>query len=259
MSISRVEQEIQSIRISKEIEIAAPIEIAFEAMLEVIGPNGEMPGGKPFPMVIEPWPGGRWYRDLGDNSGHFWGHVQVIKPPTLLEICGPLMMSYPALNHLQYRLKAEGGVTRLVFLHRAMGLILPEHRDGLPKGWEHWLERISRAGGTQESEGDTTMSACCDAASDRKTPTWVRRVREIFAWVLPSAILVLVPKCPACLAAHVTLWTGLGLSLSTATYLRWVLLFLCVASLLFLIVERLDRIGAIFSYFKKETEQCNTK
>jgi hypothetical protein len=102
------------------------------------------------------------------------------------------------------------------------------------------------------------MSACCDAAGDRKTPTWVRG-REIFTWVLPSAILVLVPKCPACLVAHVMLWTGFGLSLSTATYLRWVLLFLGVASLLFLIVERLDRIGAVFSYFKKETEQCNTK
>jgi hypothetical protein len=57
----------------------------------------------------------------------------------------------------------------------------------------------------------------------------------------------------------VTLWTGLGLSLSTATYLRWVLLFLCVASMLFLIVARLDRTGAIFICFKKETEQCNTK
>jgi hypothetical protein len=102
------------------------------------------------------------------------------------------------------------------------------------------------------------MSACCDAGNDRKT-TRGRRVREIFAWALPSAILVLVPKCPVCLVAYVTFWTGLGLSLSTATYLRWVLLFLCVASLLFLIVERLDRIGAIFSYFKKETEQCNTK
>jgi len=56
-----------------------------------------------------------------------------------------------------------------------------------------------------------------------------------------------------------TLWTGLGLSLSTATYLRWVLLFLCVASLLFLIEKRLDRLGGIFSYFKKETEPCNTK
>jgi hypothetical protein len=96
------------------------------------------------------------------------------------------------------------------------------------------------------------MSSCCNADSDRKTSTWLRRVQEIFAWVFPSAILVLVPKCPACLAAYVTLWTGLGLSLSAATYLRWVLLFLCVASLLFLIVKRLDRIGAIFSYFKKE-------
>jgi hypothetical protein len=103
------------------------------------------------------------------------------------------------------------------------------------------------------------MSACCDAASDRKMPTWMRRVREILAWVLPSAILVLVPKCPACLAAHVTLWTGLGLSLSTATYLRWVLLLLGFASLLFLIVERLDRLGTNFSYFEGETEPCNTK
>ena len=103
------------------------------------------------------------------------------------------------------------------------------------------------------------MSACCDAVGDRKTPTWVRRVREVFAWVLPSAVLVLVPKCPACLAAHVTLWTGLGLSLSTATYLRWVLLFLCVASLLYLIVERLDRTAVVFRYFRKETEPCNTR
>jgi hypothetical protein len=103
------------------------------------------------------------------------------------------------------------------------------------------------------------MSACCDAAGDPKTPPWVRRVRESFAWARPSAILVLVPKCPACLAVHVTLWTGLGLSLSTATYVRWMMLLLCVASLLFVIVERLDCIGAMFRYFKKETEQCDTK
>ena len=103
------------------------------------------------------------------------------------------------------------------------------------------------------------MSACCHAASERKTPTRMRRVREIFAWVLPSAILVLVPKCPVCLAAHVAFWTGLGLSFPTATYLRWMLLLLCVASLLFLIVMRRDRIGAILGYVKKETGQCNTK
>jgi uncharacterized protein YndB with AHSA1/START domain len=139
---TRQGQSIESFEICKEIEISAPCDIAFEAVVDELGPEGQMPGGKPFPMKIEPWPGGRWYRDLGNNSGHLWGHVQVIKPPTLLEICGPLMMSYPAANHLQYRLNAEGGMTRLVFLHRAMGLILPEHRDGLPKGWQYWLERI---------------------------------------------------------------------------------------------------------------------
>ena len=58
-------------------------------------------------------------------------------------------MSYPAVNHVQYRLKAEGpsagtggSGTRLSFVHRAMGLISPEHRDGMPDGWEHGLKRI---------------------------------------------------------------------------------------------------------------------
>ena len=93
-------QSVESFEIAKEIEIAAPIDIAFAAMLDEIGPENQMLGGKPFPMRIEPWPGGRWFRDLGNNAGHLWGHVQVIKPPTLLEICGPLMMSYPALSAL---------------------------------------------------------------------------------------------------------------------------------------------------------------
>jgi uncharacterized protein YndB with AHSA1/START domain len=140
------DETIQTVDIRKDIFIAASPEIAFEAVLEELGPGSQLPDGKPFPMKIEPWPGGLWYRDLGETGGHkyghLWGHVQVIKPPTLLEICGPLMMSYPALNHLQYRLKAEGGVTRLVFLHRSLGSILPEHRDGLPEGWEYWLKRI---------------------------------------------------------------------------------------------------------------------
>jgi hypothetical protein len=54
------------------------------------------------------------------------------------------------------------------------------------------------------------------------------------------------------------LWTGLGLSLSTVTHLRWALLSLCVASLLVVTLERLDRRWSVLSHFKKETEQCNT-
>ena len=143
MSMSDVELEIQTITVSREIEIAAPIEIAFEAMLEEIGPGGEMPGGKPFPMVIERWPGGRWYRDLGENAGHLWGHVQVIKPPTLLELTGPMFMSFPSVNHVQYRLTAEGDVTRLSFTHRAMGPIPDRVREGVGHGWDYGLNRIA--------------------------------------------------------------------------------------------------------------------
>jgi hypothetical protein len=55
----------------------------------------------PIPKVIEPWPGGRWYRDLGNETGHLSGHAQVIKPPTLLEFNGPMFMSFPAVNHVQ--------------------------------------------------------------------------------------------------------------------------------------------------------------
>jgi uncharacterized protein YndB with AHSA1/START domain len=136
------QQSSQTFEIKKEIDIAAPIEIAFEAMLEELGPEGQMMDGTSMAFKLEPWPGGRWYRDLGNKSGHLWGHVQVIKPPTLLEIWGPLMMSYPAVNHLQYRFTAQGSGTKLAFLHRAVGLILPEHREGMPKGWAHWSERI---------------------------------------------------------------------------------------------------------------------
>src|SRR5436190_17638166 len=104
MVATAMQDEVQSLMVTKEIEIDAPIEIAFEAILEELGPEGTMPDNSPMKMRIEPWPGGRWFRDLGNNAGHLWGHVQVIKPPTLLEICGPLFMSYAATNHVQYRL-----------------------------------------------------------------------------------------------------------------------------------------------------------
>ena len=144
MTTAQIEQEtVQAFEIRKEIQIAAPIEIAFEALLDELGPEAQMPDGKSLALKIEPRPGGRWYRDLGNNSGHLWGHVQVIKPPALLEICGPMAMSSPAINHIQYRLKAQtSGGTLLTLHHRAMGLIAPEHRDGMDEGWGQWLEAI---------------------------------------------------------------------------------------------------------------------
>jgi uncharacterized protein YndB with AHSA1/START domain len=143
MSSATETDSVTSVKFVKEQTIAAPAEVVFQAILEELGPESQMMDGKPFPMKFEPWPGGRWYRDLGNNAGHFWGHVQVIKPPTLLEITGPMPMSYPAINHIQYRLTAQGSGTLLKFTHHAMGVITPDHRDGMPNGWAYKVNRIA--------------------------------------------------------------------------------------------------------------------
>jgi len=118
---------------------------AFEAVLDQLGPEGQMPGGKPFPMKIEPWPGGRWFRDLANQDGHFWGHVQAIKRPTLLEISGPLFLSAPVVSNLQYRLSKTQGGTLIAFRHTAMGLIPDEFRKGVGGGWKSVHQRIKKA------------------------------------------------------------------------------------------------------------------
>jgi len=127
--------------VTQEIHVKASLENTFAAMLEQIGPYNETPEG-PMPMKIEPWPGGRWYRDLGENNGHFWGHVQAIKRPTLLEITGPLFMSYAVVSNLQYRLSEADDGTLIKFHHKAFGVIQDEHRRGVVKGWEHILSRV---------------------------------------------------------------------------------------------------------------------
>jgi uncharacterized protein YndB with AHSA1/START domain len=144
MAVS-TEQEVRTFEVVKEERIAASLEIVFESILEQMGPYNETPDGTSLAMKLEAWPGGRWYRDLGKDAGHFWGHVQAIKPPTLLEICGPLFMSFPAISNVQYRLTEEGGLTRLKFVHRAMGLIPPEVIEGersVHTGWNYILTRI---------------------------------------------------------------------------------------------------------------------
>ena len=97
--------ESLSLAINQVIKVNAPIAVTFDALIEELQ---EMPSQNgPMAMKIEPWPGGRWYRDLGNGNGHFWANVQAIKRPTLLEFSGPLMLSFPVIHNVQYRLAEE--------------------------------------------------------------------------------------------------------------------------------------------------------
>jgi Activator of Hsp90 ATPase homolog 1-like protein len=130
------------LEIREEIHVKAPIKVTFAALLEQLGPSNEPAPNYAMPMKLEPWPGGSWTRDLGADNGHFWGHLQAIKRPTLLELCGPLIMSYAATSHVQYRLSEEPGGTLVTFRHSAFGLIQDDHRAGIAQGWAYTHARM---------------------------------------------------------------------------------------------------------------------
>ena len=130
---------LKTLRIVKEVQIAAPPDVVFQTLLEPHGPMKEMN------MKLEAWPGGRWFRDLGNNTGHLWGHVQVIKPPKVLELVGPTMMSYPVASHIQYRLTEQAGGTLLKFTHQAFGMIEAGLEQNVGKGWGDMLEILRTA------------------------------------------------------------------------------------------------------------------
>lgn len=129
-----------TLSITEEIHVKATPEVTFEALLEQLGPGMTGADDKSLELKIETWPGGRWYRDLGDGQGHLWAHVQAIKRPTLLEFYGPLMMSYAVASNVQYRLSAEPGGTLMKFHHFALGVIPDDQRKGMAEGWKRILE-----------------------------------------------------------------------------------------------------------------------
>jgi uncharacterized protein YndB with AHSA1/START domain len=150
--VALTEQTLEqlTLNLTQEIHVRASMEATFDALLEQIGPENETPDGKPLSMRLEAFPGGRWFRDLGNGDGHFWGHVQAIKRPSLLEITGPLFMSAPVISNVQYRLRQVDDGTLIAFRHSAFGFVPDEHREGLARGWAPLLDRIR-----QQAEAQT--------------------------------------------------------------------------------------------------------
>ena len=124
--------------------VKADIGDVFKSVLHRFGEGSTDPNGESMNMILEQWPGGRWFRDRGNGVGHLWGHVQVIKPPVLLELSGPMFMSYPALNHVEIKLDQIAGGHQghaAPPLHRLAGRSAPpEHREG----WKHYLDNIRK-------------------------------------------------------------------------------------------------------------------
>jgi hypothetical protein len=135
----------ETFTITEQITVRASLEQTFQSLIAEMGRSNQTPDGTPLPMILEPHPGGRWYRDLGGDNGHLWGFVQSIKRPTLLEIWGPLFMSTAATSNLLYRLSETADGTLITFTHTLVGPFPEEHRSRLASGWNALHARVRNA------------------------------------------------------------------------------------------------------------------
>ena len=146
--------EHQTLTVTEEISVRASLEQTFDSLLVQMGRQNQTPDGSPLPMILEPHPGGRWFRDLGGDNGHLWGFLQSIKRPALLEIWGPLFMSTAATSNLLYRLRETPEGTVISFTHTLVGPIPEDHRPRLASGWAPLHARVRAAAEGASDKGD---------------------------------------------------------------------------------------------------------
>ncbi len=75
-----------------------------------------------------------------------------------------------------------------------------------------------------------SAGACCRSAA---RPGLAKRGLGALPWFVPTVLLALLPKCPACFAAWLALASGAGVSATTASHVRTALVVLCVGSALY--------------------------
>jgi hypothetical protein len=75
----------------------------------------------------------------------------------------------------------------------------------------------------------------------------IHRFVALVKWAAPAAILAVLPKCPLCLAAYIAVATGIGVSISTAAYLRISLLSLSIILISVFVLQAMRNLARKFS------------
>ena len=102
-------------------------------------------------------------------------------------------------------------------------------------------------------------SSCCDKHTSecvkidtepverfRYHAGFLKRCLYFLRWIFTGSVIILLPKCPFCLAAYIAMVTGIGLSYPIASFIRILLIILSMVSLSSFAARR------IYLYYNKE-------
>ena len=84
---------------------------------------------------------------------------------------------------------------------------------------------------------------------EKRNGSLLGRCFSLIGLAASSLLLVLVPKCPLCLAGHLALWTGIGLSYTEAKYMRYLWIILLVGMIGFLLFQLSGLVRRMLSRF----------
>lgn len=89
-----------------------------------------------------------------------------------------------------------------------------------------------------QSTASGTHSFSSKAADGKAHPSSGKQRRfALVKFSLPALILALLPKCPACFAAYIALGTGISVSVAAASFLKTLLIAICVGMLVWLLAS----------------------
>lgn len=133
-----------------EVEINAPRERVFEAFVRETSswfwPGVE--GDRNPPSVIEPWVGGRFWRDessvRGEGAGELYASVVAIKPPELVRLVGDFASDRAYTGTVTVRFEESGGGARVRVTHACSGDVPEEKVREFDEGWRDELGNLKR-------------------------------------------------------------------------------------------------------------------
>lgn len=94
--------------------------------------------------VLDASVGGHW-KQLWNSGGAWFATVSYIDVPNRLRVTGPLAMSRPAINVLDFTLEAIDGGTRLHVQHLCFGEVEPNAAATYEQGWNQLFSSVLAA------------------------------------------------------------------------------------------------------------------